>query len=149
MLAITERYSLMKSLVSLSTPFHLHHNTSSTGNEQDWIVNYLLSLLQYYFIIIDFKDDVKEGNGKHLSILHKQLLHHFKSIPGYNVYAIEMLIGIIQSEIFLSQAESNQIMWAGTINWKGGDAKNIEIDLLFLENRNKDLKGLIDQEYGS
>jgi hypothetical protein len=115
---------------------------SSTGNEQDWIMNYSLSLLRYYFIIIDFKDAVKEGNGKQLSILHKQLLHHFKSIPGYNAYAIEMLISIIQSDVFLSRAESNQIMWAGTVNWKGGDAKNIEIDLL-QENRNKDLKGLI------
>ena len=33
-------------------------------------------------------------------------------------------------------------MWAGIVNWKGGDAKNIEIDLL-QENRNKDLKSLI------
>ena len=93
-------------------------------------------------LLIDFKDAVKEGNGKHLSILHKQLLWHFKSIPGYNVYAIEMLISIIQSEVFLSEAESNQVMWSGTVNWKGGDAKNIEIDLL-QENRNKDLKNLI------
>ena len=116
--------------------------STSSGTTQDWIMNYSLSLLQYYFLLIDFKDAVKEGNGKHLSILHKQLLWHFKSIPGYNVYAIEMLISIIQSEVFLSEAESNQVMWSGTVNWKGGDAKNIEIDLL-QENRNKDLKNLI------
>ena len=117
-------------------------HASTTSDEQDWIMNYSLSLLQYYFILVDFKDAVKEGNGKQLSILHKQLLHHFKSIPGYNAYAIEMLIKIIQSEVFLTQAEANQVMWAGTVNWKGGDAKNIEIDLL-QENRNKDLKNLI------
>ena len=93
-------------------------------------------------MLIDFKDAVKEGNGKQLSILHKQLLWHFKSVSGYNVYAIEMLISIIQSEVFLSEAESNQVMWAGIVNWKGRDAKNIEIDLL-QENRNKDLKSLI------
>ena len=115
---------------------------ANTGSkEQDWIMNYSLSLLQYYFIILDFKDAVKEGNGKQLSVLHKQLLHHFKSIPGYNAYAIEMLISIIQSEVFLSQAESNQVMWASTVNLSG-DAKNIEIDL-FQENKNKDLKNLI------
>jgi hypothetical protein len=63
-------------------------------------------------------------------------------MPGYNAYAIEMLISIIQSEAFLSQAESHLIMWDGTVNWKGGNSRNIEIDLL-QENRNKDLKSLI------
>ena len=33
-------------------------------------------------------------------------------------------------------------MWAGTVSWKGGDAKNIEIDLL-QESRNKDLRNII------
>lgn len=53
-----------------------------------------------------------------------------------------MLISIIQPEVSLSKVESNQVMWAGTVNWKGGDGKNIEIDLL-QENRNKDLKNII------
>ena len=122
--------------------FLFPEESTCSASEQDRIMNYSLSLLQYYFLLIDFKDAVKEGNGKQLSILHKQLLWHFKSVPGYNVYAIEMLISIIQSEVFLSEAESNQVMWAGIVNWKGGEAKNIEIDLL-QENRNKDLKSLI------
>ena len=112
------------------------------NDEQDRVLNYSLSLLQYYFILLDFKDAVKDGNGKHLSILHKQLLHHFKSIPGYNAYAIEMLISILQSEVFLSEAESHQVMWAGVVNSKGGDGKNIEIDLL-QENQNRDIKNII------
>ncbi|CAB4004804.1 Hypothetical predicted protein, partial [Paramuricea clavata] len=90
----------------------------------------------------DFKDAAREGNEEELLILHKQLLQHFKSMPGYNAYAIEMPISIIQLEAFLSQAESHQIMWAGTVNWKGGNSRNIEIRLL-QENRNKDLKYLI------
>lgn len=114
----------------------------SGDEQQNGVMNYSLSLLRYFFIIADFKDAVREGNGKHLIIMHKQLLHHFKSVPGFNTYAIEMLISIIQSDIFLSHAESHQIMWAATVNWKGGSAKNIEIDLL-QENRNQDLKNLI------
>lgn len=105
-----------------------------------WTIH--LSLLRYYFIIADFKDAVREGNGKQLLILQKQLLKHFKSIPDYNAYAIEMLNSIVQSEALLSQAESHQIMWAATVNWKGRKSRNIEIDLL-QENRNKDLKNLI------
>ena len=48
--------------------FLLPQESICTGTEQDWIMNYSLSLLQYYFLLIDFKDAVKEGNGKHLSI---------------------------------------------------------------------------------
>ena len=84
----------------------------------------------------------KEMESNCLFFDHKQLLKHFKSIPSYNAYAIAMLISIVQSEAFLSQAESHQIMWAATVNWKGGKSRNIEIDLL-QENRNKDLKNLI------
>ena len=117
-------------------------NDSSPRNDEDWIMNYSLSLLKFYFIMVDFKDAVKEGNGKHISILHKQLLHDFKSVPGFNAYAIETLVSIIQTYVLLSEAESNQVTWAGTVNWLGGNGKNIEVDLL-QENRNKDIKGMI------
>ena len=50
-----------------------------------------------------------------------------------------MFIHIVQNEVFLSEAESHQCMWAATANWKGGPGKNIEIDIL-QENRNKDIK---------
>ena len=117
-------------------------DSSSCNKQQDSVMNYSLSLLGYYFLLADFKDVVREGNGKQLLIIHKLLVKHFKSVPGYNVYAIEMLISIIQSEVFLSQAQANQIMWTSTVNWKGGSGKNIKIGLL-QENRNKDLKNLI------
>ena len=50
-----------------------------------------------------------------------------------------MLINVVQNEVFLSEAEAHQCMWASKANWKGGPGKNIEIDLL-QENRNKDVK---------
>ena len=53
-----------------------------------------------------------------------------------------MLISDIQNEVLLSPAEAHQCKWAALANWKGGRNKNIEIDLL-QENRNKDIKGLI------
>ena len=107
--------------------------------EEDFVSNYSLCLLKYFFILVDFKDAVKEGNGERLATLHKVLLPHFKSLPGFNAYAIEMLISIIQNEVFLSDAEAHNCTWASTANWKGGVGKNIEIDL-FQENRNRDLK---------
>lgn len=112
------------------------------SNENDFVRNYSIQLLQYFFLIADFKDAVKEGNGQQLHQLHKQLLHHFKTDNGFNTYAIEMFVNIIQNEVLLSESEAHQCMWAATANWKGGKGTNIEIDLL-QENQNKALKKLI------
>ena len=119
----------------LITPPINDHEESS----QDFVNNYSVCLLKYYFLFIDFKDAVKEGNGARLATLHKELLSHFKALPGFNNYAIEMLINIVQNDVFLSESEAHQCIWASTVNWTGGAGKNIEIDLL-QENRNKSLK---------
>ena len=54
------------------------------GNADDFARNYSLCLLHYYFMLCDKKDEVHEGNGDRLVTLHKLLLLHFKSIPGFN-----------------------------------------------------------------
>ena len=48
----------------------------------------------------------------------------------------------MQSKILLSEAEAHKCKWASTVNWSGGDRKNVEIDL-FQENGNKDMKAMI------
>ena len=109
---------------------------------EDGILSYAVNLMISYMILADFKDAVSSGNGEYLATLHKQLLLHFSSASGFNAYAIEMLISILQNEVLLSQAEAHQNKLASTVNWKGGMGKNVEIDL-FQENRNKDIKSLI------
>lgn len=111
----------------------------SSDNDDDFVRNYSMCLLKYFFVYADLKDVVKEGNGRRLGTLHKQLLPLIKSMPGFNAYAIEIFINIVQNEVLLSEAESHQCTWAATANWKGGPGKNIEIDIL-QENRNKDIK---------
>ena len=87
-------------------------------------------------------DAVATGNGEYLTIIHKQLLIHFFATPGFNEFAIEMLINILQCCVLLSEAEAHQCKWAATVNWNGGAGKNIEIDL-FQENQNCEVKKLI------
>ena len=67
------------------------------------------------------------------------LLLHLKAHPGFHAYVIEMLIGLVQNQVFLSEAVAQQCSWASMVNWKGGSSKNIEIDLL-QESRNKAIK---------
>ena len=108
-------------------------------NDEDFVHNYSVCILKYFFILLDFKDAVREGNGARLATLHKVLVQHFKSSPGFNSYAIEMLINVVQNEVFLTDAEAHNCVWASTANWTGGPGRNIEIDLL-QENCNRDLK---------
>ena len=117
-------------------------DSQSCLENTDFVNNYSSCLIKYFLILLDFKDAVREGNGETLATLHKVLLPYFKSLPGFNAYAIEMLISVIQNDVFLSEAEAHHCMWASTANWKGGVGKNIEIDLL-QENRNKDIKKAI------
>ena len=63
--------------------------------EEDFVKNYSLCILKYFFLLLDFKDAVREGNGERLATLHKVLVQHFKSLPGFNAYAIEMLISVV------------------------------------------------------
>ena len=113
-----------------------------TYEQPDLVKEYSLCLLRYFFILMDIKDAVREGDGDRLATLHKRLLVHFKSEPGYNAYAIEMLTSIVQNEVFLSEAEAHQCKWVSTANWKGGVGNNLEMDLL-QENINRDLKKAI------
>jgi hypothetical protein len=109
--------------------------------DEDGVMNYSINLLKSFMILMDYKDAVASGNGEHLALLHKQMIPYFFSV-SYNAYAIEMLVSTMQNEVTLSPAEAHHCKWAALANWKGGQNKNIEIDLL-QENRNRDLKGLI------
>jgi hypothetical protein len=118
-------------------------DVSATDDMSDGVLNYSLNLIKSFMVLLDCKDAVASGNGEHLALVQKQMLLYFSSVSGYNSYAIEMLISTIQNSVLLSPAEAHQCKWAALANWKGGRNKNIEIDLL-QENRNKDIKGLIN-----
>ena len=111
----------------------------SLDNQQlDLVREYSFCLLRLFFILADVKRAVKMGNGDRLASLHKVLSKHFKSDAGHNIYAIEMLISILQDEVSLTEAQAHQTRWASTANFKGG-LNNLEIDLL-QENLNRELK---------
>ena len=123
-------------------PAQIRPDSVANQEDSDLVLNHSLLVLRYFFILADFKDAVKEGNGKRINEIHKQLLHIFKTDKGYNAYAIEMFVNIMQNDVLLSEAQQHQCTWAATANWKGGPGGNVEIDLL-QENRNRDLKNII------
>ena len=76
------------------------------------VCQYGINRIKSFIILTNIKDAVATGTGQHLSTLHKQLLVHFFSISGFNSYAIEVLVSIMQREILLSPAEAHQCTWA-------------------------------------
>lgn len=56
--------------------------------------------------------------------------------------AIEIMANIAQNEILLSEREAHRAIWGQTVNWKGGEGKNVQADLM-QENRNCDHKAMI------
>lgn len=117
---------------------HLEYEETLEDN-QDLVREYSLCLLKLYFILESIRESVKLGDGGRLAVLRKVLLKHFKSHSGHNAYAIEMLISILQDEVFLTKRQAHQTRWASTVNWEGGAKGSIEIDLLE-ENLNRELK---------
>lgn len=115
---------------------------ASDEDASDGVWCYGVNIIRCFLLLADFKDAVSTGNGEHLLILRKQLLVHFFATSGFNEFAIEMLINILQSDVLLTEAEAHRCKWAATVNWKGGFGRNIEIDL-FQENRNCEMKKLI------
>ena len=114
--------------------------SSPTATNGIW--SHGINIMKSYLVLADMKDAVATGNGDYLTTLRKQLLMHFSSTRGFNEYAIEMFINILQCHVLLSESEAHMCKWAATVNWKGGTRNNIEIDL-FQENRNYEVKKLI------
>ena len=78
----------------------------------DGVWYYGINMLKTYLLLADIKDAVATGNGEYLTIIRKQLLIHFFATPGFNEFAIEMLINILQCRVLLSEAEAHQCKWA-------------------------------------
>jgi hypothetical protein len=107
--------------------------------QPDRVREYYICLVRFFFILEDFKHAVRMGDGDRLASLRKVLLKHFKSDAGYNIYAIEMFISILQNTVFLTEAQAHQTRWASLATLRGGLDHNMEIDLL-QEVMNRELK---------
>ena len=84
------------------------------GQETDQIKRYSRNILQYYFVLEDYIDAVKEGDG--LAQVHNDFMLYFRTDSSYNAFAIEMLVNVAQNEI-LSEWEVYQCIWSLTVNW--------------------------------
>ena len=92
---------------------------TNDDHDRDRVSCYAINLLKSFRLLADFKDVIQTDNGGYMTTLRKELLIHFFSNSGYNEFAIEMLINILQCQVMLSEAEAHHCQWAATVNWSG------------------------------
>ena len=104
--------SMMKNIrKSTSLTLDKFLNEYVFGNEEipttDGVWCYAVNILKSFLLLADMKDAVSTDNGEYLSTLRRQLLAQFFCTPGFNKYAIEMFINILQYQVLLSEAEAH------------------------------------------
>ena len=72
-------------------------------------------IFNIFFVLEDYRDAVKEGDGERMAQIHKDFLLYFKTDRSFNVFAIEMMVNIAQNEVLLSEQEAHRAIWSQTV----------------------------------
>ena len=69
------------------------------GDGRDKVRMYSRNILQYFLTLEDYRDAVREGDGKRMAQIHKDFLLYFKTDSSFNAYSLEMIVNVAQNEI--------------------------------------------------
>ena len=108
----------------------------------DDLQNYILNFLQYYFILINFKDAVREGDIFRVNNSLKLMIPFFYNHSPLSKYLVECLDYILKTEVLLPPKLAINIRCASFVNPKGAKSKNKPADMA-KENQVRELKELI------
>ena len=101
---------------------------SPMNEEDDYVFNYGLRILEAAMLVLQLKDSSREGDGTRAAINEKILMCYFKSQNTYSKYAVEMLTAIAQKELILSPRMAEVVKREPFVNWRGGNGNNIDDD---------------------
>lgn len=97
--------------------------------------------LSFGFLLSNFLDAVKEGDGERLMRLYKVALLIYKAY-GHTQYAYSTFLLTVQVNATLSPRLAHNLTWNRFWNGKGGKGRNIPLDL-HLEHLNNFLKSFL------
>ncbi|KAL4220321.1 Serine palmitoyltransferase 2 [Mactra antiquata] len=98
--------------------------------------------LQWYFVLLQIKDTIKEGDINRLNIVLKHMIPFFYSHSELSKYFIECIDFILKTEHTLSPYMALKVKATSFVNPKGRPGKNKAADMQ-TENEVKYLKSLI------
>lgn len=109
---------------------------------KDDLHNYVFQFMQWYFVVIQMKDSVREGDIYRTNIVLKTMIPFFYSHSYLSKYLTECIDYILKTEIILPPDLALKVRAASFVNPFGGVGKNKAADL-HKENQVKALKNLI------
>lgn len=124
----------------LSEPLFIQDITSP--EVKDDIHDYVFQFMQWYFVVIQMKDSIKEGDIYRTNIVLKSMISFFYSHSYLSKYLTECLDYILKTEIIFPSDLALRVRAASFVNPFGGAGKNKVADL-HKENQVKSLKDLI------
>lgn len=115
--------------------------SSQDKSLQDNIYNYHRAKLCHGFVLADFNDAIREGDGERIISLYKILLLIFKT-HGCTKYAYTTLLLLVKVSALLTRSQSFRLIWNRFCNVIGKKGRNIPLDLQ-LEHDNNFLKAFL------
>lgn len=134
------RAGLSLTIPCLSEPLFIQDITSP--EVKDDLHNYVFQFMQWYFVVIQMKDSIKEGDIYRTNIVLKSMIPFFYSHSYLSKYLTECVDYILKTEIILPPDLALRVRAASFVNPFGGAGRNQAADL-HKEYEVKSLKDLI------
>ncbi|XP_069107278.1 uncharacterized protein [Argopecten irradians] len=103
--------------------------TQTHSKAQDDLYNYVMQFLQWFFIILTFKDAIKEGDSDRTNITLKFCIPVFFGHSVLSKYLEECIDYILKTEIVLSQKMSLKVRYGSFVNMTGNKGENKATDM--------------------
>lgn len=126
----------------LSEPLFIQDISISHPQKSKMIFTIVFQFMQWYFVVIQMKDSMKEGDIYRTNIVLKFMISFFYSHSYLSKYLTECLDYILKTEIIFPSDLALRVRAASFVNPFGGAGKNKAADL-HKENQGKSLKDLI------
>ena len=108
---------------------------SKTELPQDNVYNYHKAKLCYGFVLADFNDAIREGDGERVISLYRILLLIYKSHCCIK-YAYTTLMLLVKITALLKMSQVFRLKWNRACNAIGKRGRNIPLDLQFEHDNN-------------
>ena len=106
----------------------LSDSCENCQNEDD-LYNYLRNYLQWYFVLVQILDAIREGDMERTNISLKMMLPFFYSHSELSKYFDECVDYILKTEVVLPPGVAVQVRAASFVNLKGGVGNNKAADM--------------------
>ena len=109
--------------------------------QSDYVFSYACTVLCDGLLLLELRDAIHEGDGPRILRCWKFMLLYYKAYQHHK-YALEAFRLMALTNGAASPLVKEQITWSRTVNTRGGQGKNIPIDL-YNEHMNRTLKDAV------